>query len=174
MSRYSNSYGVWLYSVVNFCMAALAWFTFFSFRKRIELGSDNFDISLVTNDQNLIVGLALVPLGWMMLYYLLEGHHDIFRLSRINTIFRTAGITLLGTLILLFTILIDDIFLRYETYLRSFLALFTIHFVLTCIGRIAVISFFKRLISKGKVFYNTIILGDQKDVEQWQQISICR
>lgn len=158
-----------LYRITDFGAAALAWFLFFSFRKKYELS--DFYWSYVLGDQKLYIGLLLIPLGWLILYFLFDRHDDVYRLSRPTAVVRTFFISLGGTLFLFFTILADDIFLQYRTYVVSFLVLFFLHFVITLFGRLILLSIFRRQVVSGAVWFNTILIGnDEKALNIYRDI----
>ena len=138
----------------------MAWFLFFTFRKANEIGDSEFDWASVIYDHNLYLGLLFIPIGWLFLYFILDNYYQVYRLSRIATLLSTLWLTLIGSLILLFTILVDDNLLRYKTYVASFSILFSFHFLLTAFGRMSLLTFFKSQIKSGKVFFKTIVVGN--------------
>ena len=158
-----------IYRVGDFLTAMFAWLSFFIFRKYAE--SSYFSLVEVFQDQKLWFGLIFIPLFWMLLYSIFDRYKDIYRLSRISTLKRTFWITLIGVALLFFTVLIDDSVLNYISYFQSFLTLFLIHFLLTALLRMVVLTKANHRLKQGKVSYNTIIVGgDINGVELYEEI----
>jgi exopolysaccharide biosynthesis polyprenyl glycosylphosphotransferase len=158
-----------IYRLGDYLTAVVAWFLFFIFRKYAE--SSYFSLTEIFQDKKLWFGLIFIPLFWMLLYSIFDRYKDIYRLSRISTLKRTFWISLIGVLMLFFTVLIDDTVLNYISYLQSFLTLFLLHFLLTSIVRMVVLTKASRRLKQGKVSYNTLIVGgDINGVELYEEI----
>ncbi len=151
-------------------MAALAWLLFFGYRKRLE--KPNIDWSKIVLDPTLIKGLIIIPFGWLILYAVFDKYQDIYRFSRFATLRRTFTLSLAGTLILFFSVLLDDTSLNHTSYLYPFLYLLGFHFGLTALSRMTLLTWANRRLKKGKVSYNTLIIGgDQSAVELIKELS---
>ena len=59
--------------------------------------------------------------------------------------------------------MLDDSTLKYTSYLFPFLYLFTCHFFITATARTLFLSWAKSRLKKGKVRYNTLIIGGDKN-----------
>jgi len=150
-----------IYRAGDFIGAVIAWFIFFYLRKETENPGITFqEVSL---DPKLKQGLILIPLMWMILYSIFDTHRDIYRFSRLETLKSTIFTTFIGVLLLFFTVLMDDTALRYTSYFSLFISLFLIHFVLTAIFRMSILTVASRRLKTGKVSYNTIIIGGDKN-----------
>ena len=160
---------LFIYRCIDFLSAMLAWFLFFCWRKKIE----GFDISLpeLFDDQKLIQGLFFIPIGWLILYSVFDKYSDIYRYSRLATLIRTFWLSLLGVTILFFTVLIDDRTLTYTKYITPFFRLLFLHFTITALARMIVLTVAKNRLKAGKVSYNAIMIGgDTNAVELYAQI----
>ena len=158
-----------LYKVADFITAMVAWISFFLYRKVLEGTSINQDIFL---DTNLWYGVAIIPLGWIILYSVFDDYHDIYRLSRMATLARTIFLSFLGVVFLFFTLLLDDFVSGYHSYYRSFMTLFILHFSLTITVRMILLTRASARLKTGKITYNTIIIGgNQNALELYQEIS---
>lgn len=153
-----------IYQLLDFLAACLAWFLFFVYRKRIELGSIHWE--QIFDDKNLYFGIIIIPIGWMILYILFDRYNDVYRLSRVATIGRTFFISIAGVLVLFFTVLIDDLVLNYVSYFKPFLRLFLLHFSITVALRILWLSLIKSNLKRGKVAFKTAILGAGRPVSK--------
>ncbi len=150
-----------IYRSGDFIAAVIGWFIFFYLRKITE----NPTISLVEiyQDPKLTQGIILIPLMWMVLYSIFDTHRDIYRFSRLETLKSTIFTTFIGVLLLFFTVLMDDTALKYTSYFSLFISLFCIHFILTAIFRMAILTVASRRLKAGRISYNTIIIGGDKN-----------
>ncbi len=157
-----------IYSLVDFVMAMSAWALFFLYRKNIE-GAWTFNEIL--QDSNFIIGVIAIPAGWYMLYSIMEDYKDIYRLSRLNTLSKTFYLSLGGVIILFFTFILDDVVKGPSSYLNSFLVLLALHFFLTSLGRMILLTRASKRLKSGKVSYNTLIIGGNKNaLDMYQEI----
>ncbi len=146
-----------LYRVSDWLMAAIAWFLFFVYRKGLEKSS--LSLSEVLEDEKLLLGLLVIPLGWVIFYSIFDKYTDIYRYSRLATLRRTLILSLVGTLFLFFTIMVDDATLKHTNYFVPFVSLFVIHFGLTAISRLILLTWTKGRLKSGSVKYRTIFIG---------------
>jgi len=161
---------LYVYRLLDLLMAALAWASFFVFRKNIELGG--VDWSQIGDDNNFYLGIVIIPLFWASLYFIFDKYKDIYRLSRLATIARTILISFMGVLVLFFTILIDDLALNYISYLKAFAVLFLLHVSFTLFARMLWLTRSSRKLKNGTVGYNTIIVGGDKNaIELYEEIA---
>jgi len=159
-----------IYGIADFLMAMLAWACFFLYRKSLEV--DNVEISTILQDQNFWYGILIIPIGWILLYSIFEDYKDIYRLSRLSTLTKTFLLTLLGVIILFFTLIMDDFVRDHTTYINSFLTLLTYHFLFTIAGRMIILTWASNRLKKGLVAYNTLIIGgNQNAVDLYQEIN---
>lgn len=137
-------------------MAMLAWAAFFFYRKYLE--GVPWGWSIIT-DPNFILGILIVPTGWVMLYSIFDHYTDVYRMGRIRTLTRTFFISFFGTTFLFFTLILDDVVKDYHTYYHSFLTLFCLHFCLTGLMRMILLTRAHQRLISGKVSFNTLMLG---------------
>ncbi len=168
MSRQQRQRDTFYYGVADFIMAMLAWALFFIFRKHLEGVPLSAEI---LKDPNLYLGTLVVPLGWTFLYGIFDHHTDVYRMSRLTVFMRTFFLSLFGVMFLFFTLVLDDVVRDYHTYYRSFLILFSLHFVLTTTSRMILLTRASRRIKAGKVAFNTLVIGgNQNALELYQDI----
>ena len=154
-----------IYQLLDFLAAMAAWVLFFIYRKRIELPSFNWTDSF--QDRNFFIGVLVIPCFWLLLYYLFDKYNDVYKLSRVSTIFRTASISFAGVIILLFTVLRDDIVFQYIDYFQSFLRLFSLHFIITTIFRMVWLSYVGAQLRLSRVQYQTLLVGSVHDTDRF-------
>lgn len=158
-----------IYRAGDFLAALLAWLLFFIYRKRLVTP----DISLkeIFSDYKFWLGLIVIPIFWVVIYSLFDKYRDIYRYSRLETFKSTLFTAFIGVLILFFTILIDDDALEYTTYFWLFVRLYVLHSVITLISRMVILTAASRRLKSGKVSYNTLIIGGDKNaVDLYKEI----
>lgn len=145
---------------VDFLSAMSAWFAFYAYRKMfIEPDKFGYAIPFETNS-NLYLGLLAVPLYWILLYSLSGAYADVWRKSRIKEISNTFSLSAFGVIILFFVLLIDDEVNSYDAFYKTILTLFSLHFIVTLICRIALATYIKQLINQKQIGFNTIVVGN--------------
>lgn len=159
---------MFLYACADFVAAMLAWVCFYAYRasregKSIEEG--------LWQDTNFWYSVFIVPLGWILFYWIFDRYRDIYRLSRFTTLARTFFLSFCGVLILFFAIILDDFVMGRTDYYSSLLVLFLLHFSLTVLSRMIILTWASNRLKSGKISYNTIIIGgNQKAVELYEEI----
>lgn len=156
------------YFAADFVTAMAAWLAFFMWRKWTEGLTWRTEI---WEDPNLFLGILIVPAGWMLLFALFDEYREIYRKSRLATLTRTFFLVLIGSLVLFFTLVLDDIVRDFRTYYGSFFSLFLIHFVLFATVRMILLTRASRRLKSGMVTFNTLIIGgNQNAVDLYQEI----
>ncbi len=146
------------YIVVDWSVAALAWATFFVYRKS-RIDRNYSDLLDIIHDPKLHLGILVIPFFWFCLYLLQGQYSNVFRKSRLKETVQTLYAAAFGTIIIFFTLLINDYNPSYSTYYKSISALFLIHFSLTAICRFIISSQTAHKIHDRVYGYNTILIG---------------
>jgi exopolysaccharide biosynthesis polyprenyl glycosylphosphotransferase len=140
--------------------AALAWIVFFMFRKAtIEPWFPYNTYKELIDNKNFYIGILVVPIFWGILHFLSGYYSSVYRKSRLDILFKTFIFTLLGSIILFFAIIIDDVVGNYTGYYYSTLVLWLLNFILIFIERYIITSIHINELKKGIVGFNTIIIG---------------
>jgi exopolysaccharide biosynthesis polyprenyl glycosylphosphotransferase len=162
-------WGLIVYKLFDIISAVLAWTIFFFIRKRSEW--PEIDLKVLLSDDKLILGLLMIPGFWFLLYNIADTYKDIYRYSRINVLKRTFFIAIIGSLILFFAVLSDDVTTSKNGFFMSFIRLFVIHFSVTAFFRMLILTWASKRLKSGKVSYNTILIGGDKNaVELYEEI----
>ncbi|MFZ4542879.1 MAG: sugar transferase [Saprospiraceae bacterium] len=164
------------YMTADFLTAMMAWACFFIYRKVIE--GFPFGIEVLLNEKFLL-GILIIPTGWLLFYSIFDIYRDIYRLSRLETLSRTFFLTFFGVLFLFFALILDDIINIqrrssdfYNYYYFSFFVLFSLHFLLTATARMAILTRASRRLKSGKVTFKTLIIGgNQNALELYKDIN---
>jgi len=149
--------GLLSYIAFDYVAALITWILFFAFRK-LAMENNLFEWMLF-EDANFVLGIAIIPLGWLALHFLSGAYTDIYRKSRLSELVRTVVVTFIGVFILFFAILLDDVVADHNSYQLSFMALFALQLSFTLFSRMATLTYAKSQIENATVGYNTIIIG---------------
>ena len=129
-------------------LAILAWSIFFYLRKRIELG--NYDFRQIFHDDVLYQGLVILIVCWLFLWWLLGIYHDVRRHSRTKVLWLTFIGCLIMSLLLLLTVIRDDLTLAKVSYLYSFGLVLAVHLSIFAIGRMVFFTFWKSMMKSSR------------------------
>ena len=159
------------YLFFDYLTACASWTLFFIFRKVIvEPKKFGYDIP-VELDNRYFLGLVILPFFWLLLYYISGYYKDIYRKSRLIELGQTFFISLLGSVIIFFALLLDDTILTYKNYYLLISGFFAIHFAFTYIPRVIITTRTANRIHERKIGFNTIIIGSSdKAVEVYEDI----
>jgi exopolysaccharide biosynthesis polyprenyl glycosylphosphotransferase len=150
---------VFKYVFFDWLAAFVAWFLFYLFRKHTEDPQIFKHFETVIDDRMFWLGILIVPLFWLLLYVMMGTYRRIYRKSRLRELWQTLVITLIGVTVIFFVLILDDVIVTYKSYYQSFFVLFTLHFFLTIFFRLTLTTITVRKIHKGKVGFNTLIVG---------------
>lgn len=151
------------YLIADISASMLAWALFFSFRKiYIETAKFGKPIPLVY-DQQYYWGLVFIPLFWILMYYLTGTYKDIYRKSRLKEIGQTLFLSIIGVLIIFFTLLLDDQIGSYKNYYQSIITLFLLHFGLTALFRVILSTITNYRIHNRIIGFNTLLVGSNEN-----------
>lgn len=148
------------YAVIDFITAALAWICFFFIRKWLLKETITNEGELIVNNR-FWLGVLFIPAGWLALYMLVGAYRHLYKKSRLFEFTSTFVCSLIGTIVLFFLFLLDDVRDNYSYYYLAFLCLFSVHFIFTFLGRWLLLNKVKRQLLSGKVFFNTLMVGSQ-------------
>ncbi|MEZ4888600.1 MAG: sugar transferase [Chitinophagales bacterium] len=167
--RETKKIGLLFYVLWDYLAALFSWGLFFTYRKIVI---ENLPISWTYyQDTRFYLGIALIPIGWMVLHTLLGAYSDIYRKSRLVEFQRTFITTTIGVLFLFFVLILDDVVSSYMSYYRSLAVLFGLQFFSTLFGRIILLTRAKKQLEINTIGYNTIILGSDKNaIEVYKEI----
>lgn len=147
------------YALSDYAMGFLAWAGFFFLRKSLLQ-------EVYETDYTFWLGVFFIPAGWLILYALVGSYHSLYKKSRLTETLRTFVCSLLGCILLFFLFILDDVHNNYTYYYKAFAALFFIHFSLTLIGRLIILTFAKKQLDSKAVRFKAIIVGHPLNAEK--------
>jgi exopolysaccharide biosynthesis polyprenyl glycosylphosphotransferase len=160
------------YIFLDVVSAVIVWAIFFVYRKRY-LEPIKFGHEVPLNfDDNFYLGLSLIPLFWVVIYFIVGTYNDIYRKSRLIEFGQTLLISVIGTLILFFVLLLDDEISSYTQYYKSYVVLFGLHFSITVFFRLILTTHTGKRIKNRKIGFKTLIIGsNEKAVDLYKEIT---
>ncbi|MEY2924583.1 MAG: hypothetical protein RLZZ337_1131 [Bacteroidota bacterium] len=148
------------YALLDFVAAAIAWGAFFIFRKWYVDGIfNNYYLQYVWNDNKLYFGMLVIPLFWIVGYTLFGMYRNVYRKSRLRELIQVFTASILGVLILFFTLLIDDEVGGYKTYYQEIFAIFTLHFLFSATFRFILSTRVANKIKHRIIGFKTLMVG---------------
>jgi|CXWL01.1.fsa_nt_gi exopolysaccharide biosynthesis polyprenyl glycosylphosphotransferase len=150
------------YAVIDFITAMLAWASFFFIRKWLLKETITSEGELMVNNR-FWLGILFIPSGWLILYTLVGSYRHLYKKSRLFEFTSTFVCSLIGTIVLFFLFILDDVRNNYSYYYPAFLCLFGVHFLFAFWGRWLLLNKVKRQLLKGKVFFNILMAGSQEN-----------
>ncbi|MEO6882924.1 MAG: sugar transferase [Bacteroidia bacterium] len=150
------------YIVADFIAAAIAWGFFYTYRKiYIEPLKFGIPIKLEYNTE-FYKGIIILPLLWLLFYFLLGTYKNVYRKSRLKEIGQTFLTSLIGVVLIFFAFLLDDSIISYKTYYKTITVLFSLQFSLTAIFRFILSSITNSKIKKRIIGFNTLLIGSNE------------
>lgn len=157
-------------ALLDYLSAVIAWAPFWSYRQQ-SLGKGDFFHSLnLFHLKDVIDGLVVIPGGWLFLYLLSGTYFDLYKKSRLNEINRTLVSCIIGSVFIALIVFSNDVN-NYSYFIKMTGRYLLLHTLVTLFFRLIILNRVKKNIVKGKVGYNTLIIGgNSKAVELYQQI----
>ena len=156
---------IYLFLFTDYISSVLSWSLFFYLRKTwIE------DQSFKTDD-NFWLGIFLIPIFWMILYFIQGTYLEIRRMFRLKLLNLTISGSIIGSLMIFFSIILDDQVRSYEGYYWNLLILFCVHFVITAVPRMFVNTLLIHSIRRPDNGFKTVIIGGtEKAIDIYEEI----
>lgn len=148
------------YVVVDFIAAALAWGCFFFIRKWL-LKETIINEGQLQTDTNFWLGITLIPASWLSLYTLAGTYRNLYKKSRLLEMATTFACSIIGSIMLFFVFILDDVKTNYHYYYLAFFSLLLVHFVFTFTGRAIILNTIKKQLLSGRIVFNTLMAGSQ-------------
>ena len=143
--------------IASFC----AWIIFFYNRKHLL----HEEVEMLR--LSLFINATVIGLFWVILNTLAGCYTEVFDKTRIKELFKGFNNTLIGVVIIFFTLLLDDQGINeYHEYYKTFAAYFIIQFVCTSFAKIIAFTYLREQISSGKISFNTLLVGSGKEARK--------
>lgn len=157
------------YVISDYVMSLVAWILF-SLHRESLLGQH---LLLTFNEKFILYSSLIIPLGWNILFLLTGSYsQSLYKKSRLNEVTHTLIITLVGSVIIFFLLIINDDIESYTYYYNVFAALFFLQLFLVLLGRLPLLAIAKKHLRNGDVSFATLFIGgDTAAVNIYHQLT---
>lgn len=150
-----------LYLAADFLSAGLAW-TLFNYYRKTTVDVLKTGETGVIFDHQFYISILVLPITWVLVYYLSGAYNHVLRRSRINEFVQTLATSVLGVTVLFFVLLLDDSVTTYRLYYKLYFFLFAAHFTITALFRFILSTNTNRRIHKRQFGFKTVIIGSNE------------
>lgn len=160
------------YILTDLLSAALAW-TLFNYYRKTQIDSlKTGEIPGTIFDSQYFISIIVLPLIWVLVYYLSGSYNNVLRKSRINEFVQLLATSIIGVTVLFFALLLDDSVVSYRLYYKLYFVLFTSHFLITAFFRLLLSSNTNKKIHKREFGFNTVIIGsNERALKMFKEIN---
>lgn len=161
---------IYTLALLDYTSAMLAWMIFWAYRQQL-LGNASFtEAYSILQPFDIIIGLIVVPAGWLILYLFSGTYFDLYRKSRLNEINRTLISCILGCTIIALLVFANDA-ADYSYFIKMTGRYLLIHTVVALTVRLLMLFRIKQNLITGTVGFNTLIIGgNQKAIDIYKQV----
>jgi len=157
-------------ALLDYAAATLAWFIFWAYRYHWLGKTGFFQAWEQLQLRDYVSSFVLIPGGWLFLYLLSGTYFDLYRKSRLNEVNRTLISCIIGSVVVSLAVFADDAS-DYSYFIQMTGRYLLIHTFCTLTGRLFLLSRVKQNLVKGKVGFNTLMIGgNQQAINIYRQI----
>ena len=155
-----------VYILTDFITASIVWLLFNLFRYQ-EVAQYQFDsVSDFLLFFQVLKGQILIPLCWLIIYFISGYYNKPFWKSRVGELFSTFVSIMIGSVIIFFTVLLNELPQSFHVYYKLFFFLFTLQFLLTYMGRAVITNYSLRKLWRHEWFENVIVIGTGRNAHK--------
>ncbi|MEI6019580.1 MAG: sugar transferase [Bacteroidota bacterium] len=160
------------YILADLFSASLAW-TIFNYYRKTQVDSlKTGEIPSTIFDNQFFISVIVLPIIWMLVYYLSGSYNNVLRKSRINEFFQTFSTSIIGVTVMFFVLLLDDSVVSYRLYYKMYFVIFIAHFSLTAAIRFALSTATNKKIHRKEFGFKTIIIGsNERALKMFREIN---
>lgn len=156
----------------DFIASIVVWFFFFNFRKvKIE----NFQSYEAMDSLHSVVfykGALLVAIFWIAIIGLHGMYNKVFKKSRLKELSLLLWVVFLGTIVLFFVLILDDVLDTHVQYYLSFSYLFALQFVFLAVPKLIITSIIANKVHNRVIGFNTLVVGcNNRSIELVQKLN---
>ena len=157
--RRTHTISIFWYILSDY-IAALLSANIFHFSRRLLLAEPVFVDHRLLLTPRFWLGTTTIPVCWLLLYALFGSYKSLYQKSRLSEFANTFVYCLIGCTIIFFAIVINDPVKDYHYFYQTYLIFLSAHFILTFTGRLLILNRARRQVQKGKVVFNTLLVGN--------------
>lgn len=143
----------------DFIASILSWFFFFNFRKIQIENLPNYSVFETLNSLVFYKGALIVAIFWVLLIALHGLYKKVFRKSRLRELLQLLWVVFWGSIILFFSLILDDFLNTHLQYYMSFIYLFSVQFILLAIPKLIITSVIAYKVHRRIIGFNTLVVG---------------
>jgi exopolysaccharide biosynthesis polyprenyl glycosylphosphotransferase len=147
------------YACSDYVAAAITWILFTIIRKEL-LREQFYHGSHLDLNNRFLLGITLLPLGWVLFYFLAGSYNSIYKKSRLNEIGTTLACSLIGCTMVFFVIVLNDKNHSIHYYYSTLASYLILQGGITTLGRWLILNKAKRQLLNGNIKFNAILAGD--------------
>ena len=160
------------YILADFLSAALAWTLFYYYRKTQIDSLKTGNVPEYIFDSRFYLSVTILPIIWVLVYYLSGYYNHVLRKSRINEFVQVLATSIIGVTVLFFVLLLDDSVVSYRLYYKLYFVLFAAHFMITALLRLILSTNTNSKIHKREFGFTTIIIGsNERALKMFREIN---
>ncbi len=162
MQRFKPLHIAWY--VATDVIASVAVWIIIALQRKIMLQQGPYTLKgLFTEDYFFKQSLFLDVLFWIILYSIAGSYNNsIYKKSRLTELTVTCIETMIGSVLLLFILFLNDSEENYTYFYKVFFLLLILQTIFTYVGRLILISIARNHILKKKVVFNALIIGNNQ------------
>jgi len=157
------------YLVSDFISVSLSWLIFNIIRYD-KMGVEYSTLYEFLTKGTILWGQILIPVFWLILHYYSGYYNKIFEKSRLSEFFSTFFVSIFGTLVVFFVLLLNKLPQSLEVYYELFAWLFMLNFCFTYLPRLIITQAATKRIHNREWTINALILGQTKNVIQTKRM----
>lgn len=157
-------------ALLDYIAASLAWLTLWMYRQQELTRRDFLDTLTLFQTRDYVNTLIVVPCSWLFAYLLSGTYFDLYRKSRLNEINRTLISCIIGCMALSMIVFANDS-ADYSYFINEFGHYLLIHTAFALTFRLFILYRVKVNLVKGKVGFNTLIIGgNEQAINIYKQV----
>jgi exopolysaccharide biosynthesis polyprenyl glycosylphosphotransferase len=159
------------YILADYLAANLAWFVFNILRYYLIARNDGFQsVWSYMEYIHVLKGQIVIPWGWLILHYYSGYYNRILVKSRLSEFFTTLISVLIGTIVIFFGVLLDNLPESIRIYYEQFLFLFLFSFGFTYFFRLLITNRTSGKIERKEWTIKALILGTGNKAVQIKEL----
>lgn len=136
----------------DFVASQVAWVLFYFVRKQI-IGE------VPVTGKYFYMGLFIYPVCWLVLYHLAGTYKKLYLKSRLLEFVKTFNHSFIGSVVILFFLLVFDNTSNYNIHYKEFFSVWGIQVLMIFFVRLLILTRAKKQLTKEAVFFNTLLVG---------------
>jgi exopolysaccharide biosynthesis polyprenyl glycosylphosphotransferase len=141
------------YAAGDFMASVISWVVFYFIRK-------NIIEEIPLTGKYFFWGLVIYPLCWLALFHLAGTYRNLYQKSRLLELVKTFNHTFIGSVFILFFLLVYDTTSNYNIHYKEFFSVWGAQFLLTYLLRLFFLAAVKSQLTRRTVFFNTLLVGN--------------